>query len=56
MLVMFFTFLEGLHMGIKTGPKPIAKSTGKEDRRRSVTPDKSSKHPTLDKHKHKPGD
>lgn len=55
-LIVFFTFLEQLHMGIKPGPKPKAKSTKQEDRRRSVTPDNASNHPTLDKHKHKPGD
>lgn len=26
-------------MGIKPGPKPIAESTGKEDKRRRVTPE-----------------
>jgi hypothetical protein len=41
--------------GIKLGPKPIAKSTGKEDQRRHVTPENKPKHPTLPVHKHKPG-
>lgn len=43
-------------MGIKTGRKPIAKSTGKEDRRQSVTPENKGKHPDLNVHKHKKGD
>lgn len=42
-------------MGIKPGPKPIAKSTGKEDQRRSVTPENKDKHPDLDVHKHRKG-
>ena len=42
-------------MSIKTGPKPITKSTGKEDQRQRVTPENKSKHPTLEEHKHKKG-
>jgi hypothetical protein len=41
--------------GLKPGQKPIAKSTGKEDQRRRVTPENKSKHPTLPLHNHKPG-
>lgn len=33
-------------MGIKPGPKPIAKSTGKEDKRQRVAPDTKPRHPT----------
>lgn len=40
---------------IKPGPKP-RKDDGTPDRRRHVTPDYSPKYPTLDPHKHKPGD
>lgn len=43
-------------MSIKPGPKPVAKSTGKEDQRRHVTPENKQKHPTLEEHKHKKGD
>ena len=42
-------------MSIKTGPKPKAESTGKTDRRQSVTPKNKPKHPSLDTHHHKPG-
>lgn len=42
--------------GIKPGPKPIAKSTGKEDLRRRVLPETKPKHPTLPVHKHKKGE
>ena len=44
------------HMSIKTGPKPIAESTGKKDQRRRVTEENKPKHPDLDVHKHKKGD
>ncbi len=40
-------------MGIKPGPKPIAESTGKEDKRRRVTPENKPKHPGLKEHDHK---
>ncbi len=40
-------------MTIKTGPKPIANSTGKTDKRQRVTPENKPKHPTLKVHKHK---
>lgn len=43
-------------MGIKTGPKPVAKSTGKEDKRQRVTPENKPKHPGLKQHDHKKGD
>ena len=43
-------------MGIKPGPKPIAKTTGKEDRRQRVTPESKPNHKTLKTHKHKTGD
>lgn len=40
-------------MGIKPGPKPIADSTGKEDKRQRVTPENKPKHQDLKIHKHK---
>jgi hypothetical protein len=40
-------------MSIKPGPKPIADSTGKKDKRRRVTPENNPKHPDLKPHKHK---
>lgn len=43
-------------MSIKPGPKPKAESTGKTDRRRRVTPENKSKHPSLKKHDHKKGE
>jgi len=43
-------------MGIKPGPKPIAKSTGKEDKRQRVTPENKPKHKTLKTHEHEKGD
>lgn len=43
-------------MGIKPGPKPIAKTTGKEDRRQRVTPENKPNHKALKTHKHKTGD
>jgi len=33
--------------GLKLGPKPIAKTTGKEDQRRRVTPENKPKPPSL---------
>jgi len=43
-------------MGIKPGPKPIAESTGKPDRRQRVTPNNKPKHPSLKEHDHKKGE
>lgn len=43
-------------MGIKPGPKPIADSTGKVDKRRRVTPENKPDHKPLKVHKHKKGD
>lgn len=43
-------------MGIKTGRKPIAETTGKEDKRQRVTPGNKKKHPDLKEHDHKKGD
>ncbi|GKW35969.1 MULTISPECIES: hypothetical protein [Pectobacterium] len=43
-------------MGIKSGPKPIADSTGKEDKRQRVRPENKNKHPDLKEHNHKKGD
>lgn len=43
-------------MGIKPGPKPIAKKTGKEDKRQRVTPENKAKHPDLKEHDHKKGE
>lgn len=40
-------------LSIKPGPKPIAKSTGKEDKRQRVTPENKPKHKPLKIHKHK---
>nr|WP_176703091.1 hypothetical protein [Rahnella aquatilis] len=48
--------LLGENMGIKPGPKPVAKSTGKEDKRQRVTPDNQPKHPGLKPHEHKKGE
>lgn len=45
-----------IYMGIKTGPKPVAKSTGKEDKRQRVTPENKPKHPGLKEHDHKKGE
>lgn len=47
---------QGDFMGIKPGPKPIAESTGKEDKRRRVTPENKPKHPGLKEHDHKKGE
>jgi hypothetical protein len=41
---------------IKSGPKPIADSTGKVDKRRRVTPENKPKHKPLKIHNHKDGD
>lgn len=43
-------------MGIKPGPKPIADSTGKADKRQRVTKENKPKHKPLKVHKHKKGD
>ncbi|WP_369308902.1 hypothetical protein [Providencia rettgeri] len=43
-------------MGIKTGPKPIAKTTGEKDKRQRVAPENKDKHPDLKPHNHKKGD
>ena len=43
-------------MGIKPGPKPIAESTGKVDKRRRVTQENKPKHKPLKVHEHKKGD
>ena len=40
-------------MSIKPGPKPIADSTGKKDKRRRVTPENKDKHKDLKTHDHK---
>jgi len=40
-------------MSIKPGPKPIADSTGKVDRRQRVTPENKPKHKPLKVHNHK---
>ncbi|AHM88059.1 hypothetical protein KPNJ1_05534 (plasmid) [Klebsiella pneumoniae 30660/NJST258_1] len=48
--------LKEIFMGIKPGPKPIAESTGKEDKRRRVTPENKPKHPGLKEHDHKKGE
>ncbi|MEH6470444.1 MAG: hypothetical protein V7752_04270 [Halopseudomonas sp.] len=42
-------------MSIKPGPKPIAESTGKKDKRRRATPESKPKHPDLKEHDHKKG-
>ena len=43
-------------MGIKTGPKRIAKTTGKPDRRQRDNKKTSGNTPSLKPHKHKKGD
>ncbi|MER3659732.1 hypothetical protein J8839_25640 [Klebsiella pneumoniae] len=43
-------------MGIKPGPKPIAESTGKEDKRRRVHPENKPKPPGLKEQDHKKGE
>jgi hypothetical protein len=43
-------------MGIKTGPKRIAKSTGKPDRRQRDNKKTGGNTPLLKPHKHKKGD
>jgi hypothetical protein len=43
-------------MGIKTGPKKIAKTTGKPDRRQRDNKATPRNTPTLKPHKHKKGD
>ncbi|WHZ40867.1 hypothetical protein QNM34_00710 [Rahnella bonaserana] len=45
-----------IDMSIKPGPKPIAESTGKEDKRQRVTPENKPKHPDLKEHNHKKGE
>lgn len=43
-------------MGIKPGPKRIAKTTKKPDRRQRDNKDVPGNHSTLKPHKHKKGD
>lgn len=43
-------------MQIKPGPKPIAKSTGKPDKRRRDNKETPKNTPDLKPHKHKKGD
>jgi hypothetical protein len=43
-------------MGIKPGPKKIAKSTGKPDRRQRDNKETPKNTPSLKPHKHKKGD
>ncbi len=43
-------------MGIKRGPKRIAKSTGQPDRRQRDNKSTSGNTPSLKPHKHKKGD
>lgn len=43
-------------MGIKPGPKPTAKSTGKLDQRRRDNKNTPGNKSTLKPHKHKKGD
>jgi len=43
-------------MGIKPGPKKIAKTTGKPDRRQRDNKDTPGNTPSLKPHKHKKGD
>jgi hypothetical protein len=42
-------------MGIKPGPKPIAKSTGELDKRRRDNKNTPGNKPALKSHKHKKG-
>jgi hypothetical protein len=43
-------------MGIKPGPKKIAESTGKPDRRQRDNKETQKNTPSLKPHKHKKGD
>lgn len=43
-------------MGIKPGPKKIAESTGKPDKRQRDNKEIPKNNPTLKPHKHKKGD
>jgi hypothetical protein len=43
-------------MAIKPGPKPIAKSTGKPDKRRRDNKETPGNTPSLKPHKHKKGE
>lgn len=43
-------------MGIKTGPKKVAKSTGKPDKRQRDNKETPSNTPSLKPHEHKKGD
>jgi hypothetical protein len=43
-------------MGIKPGPKKIAVSTGKPDKRQRDNKETPKNNPTLKPHKHKKGD
>ena len=43
------------NMAIKPGPKPIAKSTGKPDKRRRDNKETPGNTPSLKPHKHKKG-
>lgn len=43
-------------MGLKPGRKPIAKSTGKPDKRRGDNKETPKNTPSLKSHKHKKGD
>ena len=43
-------------MGIKPGPKKIAKTTGKPDKRQHDNKETPKNNPSLKPHKHKKGD
>lgn len=52
----FFNNLNTFIMGIKPGPKRIADSTGKPDRRQRDNKSTPGNTPSLKPHKHKKGD
>ena len=55
-IINSFKFKQEKTMGIKPGPKPIAKSTGKPDRRQRDNKKTPGNTPSLKPHKHKKGD
>ena len=53
---LYLRVLNRIVMGIKPGPKKIATSTGKPDRRQRDNKETPKNNPTLKPHKHKKGD
>lgn len=56
LLAKLFNSKKGKKMGIKPGPKRIAKSTGKPDRRQHDNKKTPGNTPSLKPHHHKKGD